>query len=95
MNELTNIIDKLESQGSKILEGHRDVTLVNEEVNQIWDLDITKLTKPLRAVIVQHMRNNRTLFNTVKKARKDRKSAKVPVPEGGIDLGDLDLDLNL
>ncbi len=88
------VMEKLESQGKQILSGLGDVTLVNEEVNQIWDLEITELTKPLRAVIVQHLRNNRKLFNQVRKAKSTRK-AKVPVPDGGINLDDLDLDLKL
>ena len=87
-------LEALENQGKRILEGHRDVTLVNEEVNMIWDLEVSQLTKPLRAVIIEHMRNNRKLFNTVKKARAAKKTA-VPVPEGGINLDDLDLDIKL
>jgi hypothetical protein len=90
----TEILDKLESQGEKILSGHKDIELVNEEVNLIWSLPVDDLSRPKRAVIIQHLRNNRTLFNTVKSARKAKKT-KVPVPEGGIDLKDLDLDLEL
>jgi len=90
------ILEKLESQGLKILEGHKDIELINEEVNLIWDLEVTELTKPKRAVIIQHLRNNRKLFNTVKKARAAKKTKpKVPVPEGGIDIDDLNLELEL
>ncbi len=91
---MSEVIEKLENQGQQILKGHGDVTLVNEEVNEIWSLDFADLTKPLRAVIIQHLRNNRTLFNAVKQARKTKK-AKVPVPEGGLKIEDLDLDLEL
>lgn len=87
-------LENLEIQGKKILEGHKDVTLVNEEVNRIWDLEVSELTKPLRAVIIEHMRNNRKLFNAVRKAKATKKTA-VPVPEGGINLDDLDLEIKL
>ena len=99
MSDLEEILEdptitKLEEQGKKILEGHGDVTLVNDEVNQIWNLEVTELTKPLRAVIVQHLRENRKLYAQAK-TKKAAKKTKVPVPEGGIELGDLELDLNL
>jgi len=91
---VSEVIEKLENQGQQILKGHGDVTLVNEEVNEIWSLGFADLTRPLRAVIIQHLRNNRTLFNAVKQTRKTKK-AKVPVPEGGLKIEDLDLDLEL
>ena len=93
--EVNPVLLKLEEQGTQILTGHVDVVLVNEEVNLIWDLEITELSKPKRAVIIQHLRNNRKLFHKTKAARAKKKSTKVPVPEGGINLEDLDLDLKL
>ncbi len=86
---------KLETQGAAILEGHKDIVLVNEEVNQIWSLPLDDLNEPLRAVIIQHLRNNRVLFNKVKAKRASTRKPKVPVPDGGITLDDLDLDLKL
>lgn len=91
---MSETLDKLETQGQEILEGHADIVLVNEEVNQIWDLEISELTKNLRAVIIQHLRNNRKLFNQVRKAKATKKKS-TPVPEGGINLDDLDLDIKL
>jgi len=88
------LLDKLEAQGEQILAGHGDVTLINEEVNEIWSLEVVELSRAKRAVIIQHLRNNRKLFNQVRTKKKSAK-AKVPVPEGGIDLDDLDLDLKL
>ena len=68
------VLDKLEAQGEEILSGHKDIVLVNEEVNQIWDLPVNDLSRAKRAVIIRHLRNNRMLFNTVKTARKAKKA---------------------
>jgi hypothetical protein len=94
MSESIDVMDKLESQGLKILEGHKDIELISEEVNQIWELEVTKLTKPLRAVIIEQLRNNRKNY-AKKKAKPRGKAPAVPVPEGGISLDDLDLDIKL
>lgn len=93
---MSEIVDKLRTQGEQILSGHEDIVLVNEEVNQIWDLDVDDLDRPLRAVIIRHLRDNRKLFHKTKAARATKRaSKKVPVPDGGISLDDLDLDVTL
>ncbi len=91
---MSEVIEKLELQGEQILAGHKDVVLVSEEVNQIWDLEVTELTHNLRAVIIQKLRLNRKDF-TAKKAKARGKKPAVPLPEGGIDLDDLDLEITL
>lgn len=94
MSNGTNVVEKLEAQGKLILEGHKDIELVSEEVNQIWDLEVTELTPALRSVIIETLRNNRKNY-AKKKAKGRGKKPAVPVPEGGISLDDLDLDIKL
>ena len=92
MEKNSETLEKLTEQGSLILQGHSDIELVNEEVNQIWELDAADLSKSLRAVIIQQLRNNRQLFVQNKKAKAAKKLKKA-VPDIGIDLDDLDLSL--
>ncbi len=91
---MSSVIEGLEEQGKQILEGHKDIVLVNEEVNQIWELEVTQLTKPLRAVIIQQLRDNRKNF-AAKKAKGRAKKVVIPVPEGGLTLEDLDIEIEL
>jgi hypothetical protein len=90
----SEILAKLENQGHQILQGHSDIVLVDSEVNLIWELEASELNEKHRAVIIEHLRNNRKNFAKKKAAGRGRKPA-TPVPTGGIDLGDLDLDLKL
>ncbi|MGW8177691.1 MAG: hypothetical protein ACWGQW_02685 [bacterium] len=90
----SEIISQLETLGQKILEGHKDIELDSSEVNLIWELEVSELTKPLRAVIIENLRQNRKTF-AQKKAQGRGKKKATPLPQGGIDLSDLDLDLKL
>lgn len=91
---MSSDIELLEAQGKQILEGHKDIVLVSEEVNKVWELEVTELTPALRAVIIESLRNNRKNF-AAKKAKSKAKKLSTPVPEGGIQLADLDLELDL
>ena len=87
-------IEILEHQGQQILEGHKDIELLPEEVNLIWELQVDELTPALRAVIIESLRNNRKNFAKKKAAGRGRKPS-VPVPDGGISLDDLDIEVEL
>lgn len=94
MDQSTDVVAKLTEQGKQILEGHKDIELASEEVNQIWDLDVGELNPQLRGVIIETLRRNRKNYTKKKAAGRGKKKA-VPVPEGGISLDDLDLDIKL
>ncbi len=91
--EEPGVVPKLEAEGQQILSGHSDIELIDSEVNQIWDMDPGDLNKPLRAVIIEKLRQNRKKFLQTKKERAAKRKPKVQVPDDGISLNDLELKL--
>ncbi len=91
---MSEVMDRLEQVGKDIITGHKDIELISEEVNLIWELEVSELTQNLRAVIIEQLRNNRKNF-AHKKAKAKAKKVSTPLPEGGISLDDLDLEIKL
>ena len=84
----------LEEEGLKILEGIRDVELDPTQVDQIWELHALEITAPQRAVVIEQLRRNRELINSISKERKEKRGAtKKTDANPGLSLDDLDLDL--
>jgi len=90
----SEILVKLEAQGQQIIEGHKDIELLDNEVNLIWELEPSELNAKHRAVIIEHLRNNRKNF-AKKKAQGRGKKPATPLPLGGIELGDLEIEIKI
>jgi len=91
-------LKELEQIGQKILDGISVEEIDHKMVDHIWDLEPKLLTKAHRAVIIRHLRENRSKYETKKRQaseKKQRKKAdpkpKPTTPSSEITLEDLDL----